>query len=128
MVSTDTCPASRVEAAEPVRLDTLDTATLRALCDGGWLDHASYVSIAQARGVQIPQLPAEVAAAPGERTFVVTLPGDARASDLALAVKPLGGHVAAAFDHPTPGTLTLPVLDTRMQHQRPRETPTISIA
>ncbi len=56
------------------------------------------------------------------------VPGETKLSDVTKALESVGGAVAGAFDQPVPGALTLPALDTRMQHQRPRETPTISIA
>lgn len=128
MLCTDAAPT--VEETR-VPLEQLDDATLRAMCDGGWLDHGAYVALARARGTLV----AEVSSSSGvpsasrrETGYVVMLPADAGAPALLAALAPLGGRIIAALDYPAPGALTLAAPDTRMQHQRPRETPTISIA
>lgn len=129
MPCTDAAPHAVEEARVP--LEQLDDTTLRAMCDGGWLDHGAYVALARARGTLIAEVSASSGApsAPQRETgYVVMLPTDAGAPALLAALAPLGGRIIAALDYSAPGALTLPAHDTRMQHQRPRETPTISIA
>lgn len=129
MLCTDAAPAAVEETRVP--LEQLDDTTLRAMCDGGWLDHGAYVALARARGTLVAEVPntsGSPSAARRESGYVVMLPADAGAPALLAALAPLGGRIIAALDYPVYGALTLPAPDTRMQHQRPRETPTISIA
>lgn len=128
MLCTDARTHEALEAARPVALESLDTTTLRALCDGGWLDHATYLGIARARGITVPELPAMLDTPPTARAYVVVISDDTLLSDVTQGLKILGGYIAAVFDRPSVGAVTFPEVDTRMQHQRPRQTPTISIA
>lgn len=52
-----------------VALDTLDQATVRALTDSGYLDHADYVALARANGWR----GAEVIAAPRRHPHNITV-------------------------------------------------------
>ena len=129
MLCTDAAPTAVEETRVP--LEQLDDTTLRAMCDGGWLDHGAYVALARARGTLIAEVSPSSGAPSATRResgYVVMLPAEAGAPALLAALAPLSGRVIAALDYPVSGALTLPAPDTRMQHQRPRETPTISIA